>query len=99
FGVVSLRNRLLSPRKRARARARARKRPVNASCFPALAHEGCRGATPPKRGRERGTGTGTFTGVERLAAQLVGAACFSSKVARRGAAPSTCFSAIPRSFS
>jgi len=59
-----------------------------------------RGA-PPKTS-ERARRSGTFTGAPRgkgWEPQAVGVACFSSSVAKRGAAPSTCFWAIPRSFS
>ena len=53
----------------------------------ALPQEGRCEATPKRRGQEP------------RRPQLVGAACFSSKLARRGMAPSTCFCAIGRSFS
>jgi len=70
--------------------------------FPIPDRTGARGLLrgDPKSCRERGgeSGHGHVYGAEGEN-QFVGAACFSSKVAKRGAAPSTCFSAIPRSFS
>jgi len=80
--------------------------PENLPEFPSVSpHWRMRAARrrPPILGEEGeweiGHGHGHVYGGYRPFSQVVGAACFSSSVAKRGAAPSTWVWAIPRNFS